>query len=173
MFASLLWKRCHDRLSCFTPQPSVTLIVVLSKHKLNLEWYQKPFWLLSFEIGVARWCILNTKWSWSFLLDTTRNEVVSFWITEKREMTKVVSTISEVKSNFSGCKLLKIKILMFCVKQISLMNGRVDGWPSGLKDWLKKFPIHHSTPEYQYRTLSVCDPVKPCHLNALTRAKKE
>ena len=32
-----------------------------------------------------------------FLLDMTRNEVVSFRISKKREMTKVVSTISAYK----------------------------------------------------------------------------
>ena len=39
---------------------------------------------------------LNEGRFWSFLLDTTRNEVISFQISEKRETTKVVSTISEL-----------------------------------------------------------------------------
>ena len=37
---------------------------------------------------------LNEHCSWLVFLGTTRNEVVSFWISEKRETTKVVSTFS-------------------------------------------------------------------------------
>ena len=37
---------------------------------------------------------LNKRRSWSVFLGTTRNEVVSFRISEKQETTKVVSTIS-------------------------------------------------------------------------------
>ena len=51
------------------------------------------YWIESTTIFGRNKCLF-----WSFLLGMTRNQVVSFWISEKRERTKVVSTISAMTS---------------------------------------------------------------------------
>ena len=56
---------------------------------------------------LAETTLYNSR-SWSFLLGTTKNEVVSFRISEKQEMTKFISTISESRILFIVTWLLQL-----------------------------------------------------------------